>query len=327
MTFRIRRILVAIRDERRAPRGQLRKAAAIARASGARIELFHAINEPQALDALRRGSAAGHPIREIMSALTQRAQKRLARLAAPRDFKGLKVTRRATWDFPPHEAIIRHALATDADLVIAGVQPRERGGRLLLANTDWELIRHCPCAVLIVKTARAYRKPAVIAAIDPFHAHDKPAALDRDILKAAGYVARELRGALHAFHAYMPLTIVAPAPAGQPLAVAFPLEVEAEHSALIARTFDGVAARNGIPPRRRHLHMGVIADELASVVKGTRATIVVMGAVSRSGLRHFFIGSTAEALLDRLDCDLLVVKPGNFRTRVPRRASLAWLKG
>ena len=40
-----------------------------------------------------------------------------------------------------------------------------------------------------------------------------------------------------------------------------------------------------------------------------RASLVVMGAVSRSRLRQLLIGSTAESVLDRLECDVLVVKP------------------
>src|SRR5262245_58127243 len=149
MSFRIRRILVAIRDEEHAARGPLQKAATLARATDARIELFHAINEPAAIDALRRGLVKGEPARQIIDATTARSHKRLEKIAAHKEFRGLKVTCRANWDYPPHEAIIRAVQASEADLVIAAVQPKIVAGRLLLANTDWELIRHCPCPVLL----------------------------------------------------------------------------------------------------------------------------------------------------------------------------------
>jgi universal stress protein E len=45
-----------------------------------------------------------------------------------------------------------------------------------------------------------------------------------------------------------------------------------------------------------------------------------MGAVSRSGLKRIFIGNTAQRLLDTLACDILVVKPHQFRARVSRNA-------
>jgi len=48
--------------------------------------------------------------------------------------------------------------------------------------------------------------------------------------------------------------------------------------------------------------------------------MVVMGAVSRSGLKSAFIANTAERVLDRLQCDVLVGKPLRFATRVPHAA-------
>jgi universal stress protein E len=326
MSFRIRRILVAIRDERNVARAALLKAASLARANGARIELFHAINDPDALHALRRGYIAGREAAEITETVRQRSTARLEKLTRLKDLEGLAVTCAATWDFPSHEAIVRRALATKADLVIASVQPRGIGSRLLLANTDWELIRHCPCPVLIAKTRRGWRRPGIVVAIDPFHAHEKPAALDRQILQAGKYFARELRGDLHAFHAYMPLTMIAQAPGGQGMAVALPPELEEVHGNQIKRAFDRVCDSAGISPRRRHLEMGATQDELTRIVRETRAGLVVMGAVSRSALKRFWIGSTAEHAIDRLECDVLIVKPRTFRTKVPRRVSMAWLK-
>jgi universal stress protein E len=38
-----------------------------------------------------------------------------------------------------------------------------------------------------------------------------------------------------------------------------------------------------------------------------------MGAVSRSALERVFVGSTAELVLDRLGCDVLIVKPAGFK--------------
>ena len=48
------------------------------------------------------------------------------------------------------------------------------------------------------------------------------------------------------------------------------------------------------------------------------ADVVVMGAVSRRGLKRLFVGNTAEDVLDKLPCDLLIVKAAGFETSVPR---------
>ena len=66
-----------------------------------------------------------------------------------------------------------------------------------------------------------------------------------------------------------------------------------------------------------HLHQGIAAETLLALSRNLPADIVIMGAISRSGLRKIFIGNTAERVLDRLPCDLLIVKPAGFA--VPTR--------
>lgn len=316
--LRIRRILVAIGDARHPHKSQLRKAAAIARAMRASVELFHSVAEPMVLDLGRSHSyiEAAARAREVIE---QRSQRLLEALARSPVFRGLPVRTMLSWDYPAYEAVVRRVLATRADLVVAATRTRAYGARLLLTNTDWELIRQCPCPLLLTKSSRDYRRPAVIAAIDPFHAHAKPARLDQRILRTGATVANRLGGKLHAFHAYMPLTLIAPTSFGQPLAINLPPEFEDMHGQLVAGKFDAMTQKAHVPPARRHLYMGDVPGEIEQLVKRTKADIVVMGAVSRSGLRRIFIGSTAEAVIDRLSCDLLIVKPQGFVTHVPKR--------
>lgn len=41
--------------------------------------------------------------------------------------------------------------------------------------------------------------------------------------------------------------------------------------------------------------------------------------ISRSGLSRLVVGNTAEHVLDRLRCDVLIVKPRDFRNAVARQ--------
>ena len=45
--------------------------------------------------------------------------------------------------------------------------------------------------------------------------------------------------------------------------------------------------------------------------------LIVMGTVARTGITGIFIGNTAERVLSRLPCDVLVVKPGDFGEKLP----------
>jgi universal stress protein E len=61
-----------------------------------------------------------------------------------------------------------------------------------------------------------------------------------------------------------------------------------------------------------HVAQGGAREQLLALTDRLRADVVVMGAVSRSGLERLFIGSTAEEVLDRVPCDLLIVKADGF---------------
>ena len=87
--------------------------------------------------------------------------------------------------YPAHEAILRQASLGKADLVVIEARRHRFFARLLLTQTDFELIRHCPVPLLIVKGRAAWRRPRILAALDPFHANDKPSKLDDTIVERA----------------------------------------------------------------------------------------------------------------------------------------------
>jgi universal stress protein E len=68
----------------------------------------------------------------------------------------------------------------------------------------------------------------------------------------------------------------------------------------------------GVPRTRAHLVEGNPSEQIPRLAKKLGADIVVMGALSRSGLGRIFIGNTAERVLGALNCDVLVVKPADF---------------
>jgi len=322
MPSRIRHILVAIHDLRHAVRAELRKAAGLARAAGATVELFHAIDEPDPAASWPETATAEFVTRR-RAAIAARSLRTLERLARDPAFRGVRVRCTASWDYPPHEAIVRRALASRAGLVVAATRHHLPGARLVLRNTDWELIRHCPVPLLLVKSSRDYRRPAILAAVDPFHAHARPADLDARLLEAGKSCAQLLHGKLHVFHAYMPLVNVAMGPISTAPMLTIPPELEDAHGAQITRSIDRLAASAGVPRARRHVHMGDVAGELAAATRDTRAGLVVMGAVSRSALKRLFIGNAAERVLDYLECDVLIIKPRGFKSTVSRRPAAA----
>jgi len=193
----IHRILVAVKSLNAASSPAVAKAAQLAQALHAELQLFHAITDTLYLDAY--GLCDKSPT-QIERETRDEAIDRLEAMAARLRRDDLKVTTAAEWDFPAYESVLRQAERWQAHLIVAEPHGGHRIAPTFLHLTDWELLRLSPVPVLVVKSAQAYRNPVVLAAVDPSHAFAKPSGLDREILDAADRLTNALRGELHAVH-------------------------------------------------------------------------------------------------------------------------------
>jgi universal stress protein E len=312
----IRRILVAVKDPAARILPAVNKAAQIAKGLHAQLTLFHDIATPLYAEALQgRGTDLSSLQREVQTSRREQLEKLAARIRK----HDIDVDVAADWDYPPAEAIVRKAQRIGADLVVvenhhgsAGKHP----ARWLLAYTDWELLRLCPMPVLLVKNRRLYHRPRVLAAVDPSHAYAKPSNLDRQILRAGTQLVHALHGELHALHVFhAPLGMMPAMPDGPLVDMETGYaELEKQARRRLSRLVDGFDVQ------RSHCHLvhGRAADAIPRTARRERSAIVAMGAVSRSGLKRFFIGNTAEFVMDAVTADILVVKPADFQSRVPR---------
>lgn len=314
----IHSILVAVKDPKARSQPAAIKAARLAHALGARLELFHALSEP----VYGETDTAWRKVRKEMHA---DACKRLRSLA-DRLPRGARIEVAAEWDFPAYEAVVRRARRIKADLVVAERHAGRHFAPWLLHLNDWELLRLSPIPVLLVKRAGTYEHPVVLAAVDPSRS-EKPAKLDDVILSIGAAIAGALRGALHVVHAHPSVS------GGTRATDAFSpnkaSRINAEFVATAKSRLDRALRSTAIARNRRHLSALPPVEAIQAVARLVRSDLVVMGAISRSGFKRVFIGNTAESLLDALRCDLLIVKPPGFLNRVPaaRRGArfIAWM--
>jgi universal stress protein E len=308
----IRRILFAVKDPAARRQPGIDKAIRIAKSFGASLELFHALASPvfQEVQPL-----VGSTLEELRRHAQEQAQLQLEGFFAPARKSGVALSCAAEWDYPPHEAVVRRAQRIGADLIIAECHKGTRLGAWLIHLTDWELLRNSPLPVLLLRSGRPYRRSVTLAAIDPTHQHAKPLDLDARILDAARQFSVATRGSMHVMHANHPsvfgMALGDPALDGATLALNYD-ELRIQD----AKEFETFLATWNIPRPRRHLVDGEPAAAIVRTARRLGAGVVVMGAISRSGLKRLFIGNTAERVLSALTCDVLVVKPLGFAKRV-----------
>ncbi len=309
---RVQNILVIV-DPTNPEHSSLAKAELLARQFKARVELY-ICDTKAARETRLLAQRAADPSR----LLDVNLKPLLEALAQPMREGGIDVCTELEFAERLVDGLLDRTVRTTADLVIKDTHHHSLLQRTLISNTDWHLIRSCPVPLLLTKPKPWSATPTVVAAVDPGHFNDKPADLDHEILQWSKAIAQRLSGSLHAVHAYIPLSISATAAnVVAPMANTLTpeaLEYEEKEKRKEMRT---LTAQYDIPESNVHLELGVATDVLIDKAQSLNADLVTMGAIARSGFDRIFIGSTAERVLEKLPCDVLVLKPVNFREALP----------
>ncbi len=313
MQHGFKRILVAVRGIEGFSSATLRKVAALARSSGGSVELCHAITEPELIETVWR-DRSGRPAEVIFQTIESKTNSRVSRLAHTGPLAHIRVAVHSTWDNPTYEAIIRRALTIAADLVVVEAPRYGPELRPFLRHTDWQLILHCPCSVLLIRSPGRYDRSQVLVAVDPLHAADESAELERRLLSAGKYLARMLRGDVHACHVYLPTAASTTSKSSH--RERSPVGSQSRPNESVRRAFERLASRSRVSPDHCYLVKGRVSVGLARVARKVHARILVMGVLSRSSQRRDLIGNTAEQILEQVASDVLVIKPSGFKTAV-----------
>jgi universal stress protein E len=290
-------IMVVISDPFARDQPALRRAVPIALRSGARLVLFNSFMLPQPVSDVPMDSQ-----QQIIAAAIRQRRERLQSLA-----EGLGLLRTqcvVEWDYPAHEAIVRQVLKTQPDLLMTASHRHGRLARLLLANTDWELMRICPCPVWFVRLRELPLQPRILIAVDPFHAREKPARLDDRLMRTAATIGKQFEGHMSVVHA-------CELPEGERPMGSMAL-VQAQ------QRVNDLAANYGIIAEEAQVKAGRPEEVIASIARREYADILVMGVVSRSLKGPPVIGNTAERVIDHVSCDVLVIKPAAFKAPLLR---------
>ena len=125
----------------------VKRAAVLAKASGARLELVSGYREsysPSVGTGLP-GSDANEENRKHAHGLLEKAASRLRA-------EGLAVETHCMRG-DPADALIEVAEATEADLIVVGNKGMQGGKRFLLGSVPNKVSHHAPCSVMIVRTS------------------------------------------------------------------------------------------------------------------------------------------------------------------------------
>jgi len=253
---------------------------------------------------------------DLMEIAAQESSKRLESLITPLQSEGLRVKTKVLFGTPFLE-IIREVLRNGHDLVMKTAEGKSELKHILLGSTAMHLMRKCPCPVWVVKPSRREQDAQILAAVDPLPSDDERQGLNTKIMELATSLA-ELEGSeLHIVHCWM-----------QPYKGRLKMldglardtvdkiigDTRNEHKMWLNAFLEKFALEN--LNHKLHLLKGEPGLMIPKLAWRMRIELIVMGTVCRTGVAGFFIGNTAEKVLNQVDCSVLTVKPDGFVTPV-----------
>ncbi|MCW5586505.1 MAG: universal stress protein [Chromatiales bacterium] len=293
-------------DGETAPSPALHRALRLAETNGARLTLIDVL-EPLDLpnDIAER---LGRDLREMLS---DQRQQTLDALAAMYTGDDTLVYTKVLFGIPFVE-VIRAVKIGGYDLVIKSARcPADLSERLFGSN-DSHLLHQVPCPVWIDRPNAAPHYTHILAAVDPM-TPDQESCDDQVMALASSLSGRE-SASLSVVHAWeldgesmlrhgrlrLPEIEVQQLLQG----------AEGRHREKLATLLSRYGLTSGDPAV--HLVKGEAAPSIRQLAERLPADLIVMGTVGRSGIPGFFIGNTAEEVLQTTQASVLAVKPRNF---------------
>lgn len=247
-------------------------------------------------------------VRDLAEDIKKAQTKALADLAKTAESSGLKVTTHTSHERPVADAIISRAADVDPKFVVKGTHYHSPAERATFADTDWQLMKKLDFPLWFVKPVKWKDEPLIVAAVDPTHEKDREARLDRLIVEMAQSLATACNGQVELVHTYQRLVEIGSRAMKTFKPVKLPIDeldmkIRDEHR----KALDAFAAETGVPEKHVHQLPGRAHELLPMFAQTHGAGLMVMGALSRGGLKRRYIGNTAARVLDHLPCDILVV--------------------
>ena len=297
----LRRIVVAIKPWQRGLPVAAAHARQLAQSVGAELRLVSTVYDAGIAARGERGDKAAVAAREHTIAGARLELERLAQ--SLRDW-GATITTQVVWGSPVYECVLAVAREWRADLLVVGVHEGVPA-HVRLTDTDWELMRHVGCPLLLVKDPQFDGYRTVLAAVDPLHAHAEPYGLDRAVLDAARTFTGAFASRLRVVNAYAGAAAYELASAVEVAPGMFygAENVEAVHRRAVVE----LAQDFGVAGDAIDLVAGRPAEVIIDSAAEHDAALVVVGVPQRRGRLAVVVGSTAEIVAAELTCDVLLV--------------------
>ena len=220
----------------------------------------------------------------------------------------LNIDCQVVWHNRPFEQIINQVLNSGYDIVIKGTHQHDKLKSVIFTPTDWHILRKCPCPVLLVKEHLWPENSNVVAALNIGSDEEEHCSLNSKITSEAKQLANVMNANLHLVNSF-PGTPVN-------IAIEIPEFNASDYNTSMLKHHENSMIEHAkafnISQENTHIKEGLPEDVIESMANELDAALVILGTVGRTGISAALIGNTAEHVIDRLNCDVLALKPEGY---------------
>ena len=226
--------------------------------------------------------------------------------------------------------IVTLVVEDNYDIVIKSAQKVDWIKRLF-GSEDIDLIRKCPCPVLMLKPNDQKPFTKILATVDVNEDSSNNEAetqshLNEEVLRFGATMSVPELSELHVgavWNAYAEGSLrygrLSTAPSAE--VDEYVDNTEAQCKQKLDSLVDGLSNKFGSEAMdylntRKHLVKGEASKEIPQMAEENHIDLIVMGTVGRIGIPGFIMGNTAEAILEQVQCSVLAIKPEGFKTPV-----------
>lgn len=220
--------------------------------------------------------------------------------------------------------IVKASMDLKADIVIKAAKTDFLDR--LFGNDDMRLLRKCPVPVWMVHHGDSQKYKNVMAAVDVnYHYPDAELAirkqLNESVVVQAAQIAVHEGAELHLVHvmdSHVEMVVYdGIVDLGAHAYSQNDEETEQERKVALQSLVDLIGSANPDEVIEKlniqtSVYTGLPRRDIPNIVKQLSADVLVMGTVARVGVPGFFMGNTAESILNQVECSILALKPHGF---------------
>lgn len=219
---------------------------------------------------------------------------------------GIQVTTEVVWARSSLAHLLEYVNDFLPDLVIKDTHYVPALDRAFHRPLDWHLLRECPAHLHLVTSAANPKPMKILAAIDLSHLEELTQGLNDRVLDLASTLAASCGASLHLLNVSR-WSVMSDTPMSVPTS-SFDDSLRDAIQDAQQEALDVLAERYCIKNTRRHSLTGNPQKVIGLFAQQNAFDMVVLGTVYHHGYDRF-IGSTAESVLNRAPCSLMIVKP------------------